>query len=297
MAERQRTLKRAIDLRDFSSITAEHLLSCGLEFCQQVRRQATLARSSDMPFVCGHCGWPVYVTKNGLTKEYLWAHFAGASQTCEWFTGKNLTPHQVGALQFGGTQESPLHFRLKNLVGELLELDPSADDVVIDARLDGRTGHRRPDVRASYDGRPVALKIQLSSTQLPTILGREQFYTEEGRSLLWIAWSPSLNAKADVPQALLDIYTAHNDNLFSIDEESICVSRQTSKLTLRVHWWDADRCLNKLVTLDNLTYPRRGLPFAVDRPPAWHESFKRRWLSITTPDGSDGEIESICTRN
>jgi hypothetical protein len=41
------------------------------------------------------------------------------------------------------------------------------------------------------------------------------------------------------------------------------------------------------VTLDDLSYPDEGLPFAVARPPPWHEAFKRKWLSIAKPTGCD----------
>jgi hypothetical protein len=238
--------------------------------------------------VCAKCGWQVYLTKNGLTKEYLWAHFAGASPDCEWFTGRNMTPGQIGAAQFGGVQESPLHIRLKNLIATILESDPNAaDDLEIDTRLEGAEGYRKPDVRVTYSGRPTAFEIQLSSTQLPTILARESFYVAEGRSLIWIAWNPQLSIKSDTPQAFLDIITAHNDNLFSIDEQAAKLSLENQHLTLRVHWWEGEEYKSKLVTLDELTYRDDGLPFAIAKPRPWHERFKVKWIEITPPSGSN----------
>jgi competence CoiA-like predicted nuclease len=119
----------------------------------------------------------------------------------------------VGARQFAGAQESPLHKRLKFLIAELLSDDPNAqNDVEIDTRLDGKIGYRKPDVRVTYADRPMAFEIQLSSTQLPTIIARENFYTSEGRSLIWIAWNPDLGIKSDTPQAFLDILTRSESN-------------------------------------------------------------------------------------
>ena len=283
---RVRTLKEAIDLRDFARITALDLISGGVEFCQQVRRRATQARKSEFPIVCSKCGFPVYLTKNGLTKEYLWAHFGDAPRDCEWFTGKPLPPDDVGALQFGGRQESPLHVRLKNVLGDILTQDSRAADVEIDTRLNGASGFRKPDVRATYAGRPTAFEIQLSSTQLPTILGREEFYLKEGRALIWLAWSPQLGTKSDTPQAFLDICTAHSENLFSLDEETIRRSLEEERLLLRVHWWDHDHPSCDVVPLTELTYPKARLPFFRDRLLTWEEDFKNRWTLITPPTGS-----------
>jgi hypothetical protein len=45
---------------------------------------------------------------------------------------------------------------------------------------------RKPDVRATYNDVNIAFEIQLSTTYLDVIVGRRQFYLEQGGLLFWI---------------------------------------------------------------------------------------------------------------
>ena len=131
----------------------------------------------------------------------------------------------------------------------------------------------------------MAFEVQLANTQLPIILERERFYLSEGRALIWVVWKPSVVNKAQLAQSMLDIVTAHNDNLFSLDEETIERSRREQVLTLRTHWWADGSAHNKLVSLSDLTYPADRLPYAVDKPRLWHDTFKKRWEAAAEPTG------------
>lgn len=190
------------------------------------------------------------------------------------------------ASQFNGAQESPLHHRLKHIIGDLLGADLNAKDVVVDKRLEGEVGHKRPDIRATYSGRPITIELQLSSTQLPIILERERFYCAENRALIWFGWNLAPKSRRDLTQSLLDIATRHRDNLFSIDEQTVRNSQQASRFNFRSFWWVDDVVHTKIQTLDELVFPEKGLAFAMDRPPPWHVQYKKKWVGVTQTTGS-----------
>ncbi|WP_281277541.1 DUF6035 family protein [Hankyongella ginsenosidimutans] len=111
-----------------------------------------------------------------------------------------------------GAQESPLHLRVKNLVAELLNADPLTEpgSVVVDEYVVCGEIRRRPDVRATYDGKPIAIEIQLATTQIPIIVAREDFYQREGRHLIWLTWNFVPVERAHLLTAFEDIFYSHN---------------------------------------------------------------------------------------
>lgn len=275
-----RTLKRVIDVEGYRTVTSDDLLNMSLSDYQDLRREITLRRMEGAPrYLCNECGHPVYAPRNRISGAY-WKHFSGAPQDCPWWTGDPSSTDEVSERQFHGQQESPLHHKLKYLVAELLERDGKYSNVVVDEHLIGVNGRRKPDVRADYADRPLAFELQLSTTQLPIILERELFYERERRYLIWLTWDFAPCSLPAVRQAFLDIRTAHNDNLFTLDAETVAESRRRSAFVFRVLWWREGQCLSKLVTLDDLQWPASGLPFAVAPPPPWHVDLKTRWASV-----------------
>ena len=282
----QRSIKYAFDLTDVAQISSEQILGADIDFCQALRHKATENRHSETPVVCGKCGHPVYVKKNGLTAQFYFEHYQGAPQNCPWYSGQPISVDQASARQFDGAQESPLHRRLKYLIGDLLEADENAADVVVDKKLKGEDSYKRPDIRATYAGRPIAIELQISSTQLPIILEREKFYCAENRALIWLGWNIDPGSRKLLSQSYLDIATRHRDNLFSIDENVIRRSRETSRFFFRSFWWIDDIVHTKEQTLDEMVFPEKGLPFSVDKPSPWHVTFKRNWTEVTPHSGS-----------
>ncbi|WP_247772832.1 DUF6035 family protein [Bradyrhizobium sp. 192] len=115
----------------------------------------------------------------------------GAPQLCPWWTGTPASVDIVSAQQFDGAQESPLHAKIKHIVGELLTNDPrtTAGGVVVDEYLILENGRRRPDVRAIYDRMPLVVEVQLATTQIPIIVQREDFYESASIRLIWLTWN------------------------------------------------------------------------------------------------------------
>lgn len=170
----QRTVKRAIDLVTMETISSDDLLGMGPDAYNQIRRAATAARNENRAhFVCEKCGYPVYAPRAPRNRLPLWRHRNGAPITCDWWSGDPSTVDGASARQFDGAQESLLHKELKRIVGELLEIDPTTErgSVIVDQFLVAQDGRRKPDVRAVYDGRPIAIEIRLATTQIPIIMG------------------------------------------------------------------------------------------------------------------------------
>jgi len=193
MAEKRtpkRTLREAIEVETLRPITSDDLISMGDEY-HKIRRAATRARLEERPcYLCAKCGHSVYAPREPRTGLPYWQHHNGAPEDCPWWTGRAKSVDEISASQFQGAQESPLHVRMKSVIETLLEVDRRTEpsSIIIDKYLITRNGRRRPDVRAIYDGAPLVLEIQLSTTQIPIIVQREDFYEREDHRLLWLTW-------------------------------------------------------------------------------------------------------------
>mgnify|MGYP001766496371 CR=1 FL=1 len=288
-ARLQRTLKRAVRLQDMTVISSDDLLRIDPDGYQEIRRSATRARNQGQPaFVCDHCGFAVYAPREPKTRLPFWRHHKGAPRSCPWWTGEPGSTDDVSASQFQGAQESPLHLRVKHLVAELLTADSRTEpgSVVVDEYIVCGESRRRPDVRAIYDGKPIAIEIQLATTQIPIIVAREDFYQREGRHLIWLTWNFEPVERTHLLTAFEDIFYSHNKNLFSLDEEVVSESRERGAFLVRAFWEHGFGWNSKIAALPELEWPSSGLPYAVAPPPPWHRGFRARWLEATTPQGT-----------
>jgi len=261
----RRALKRALDTQELRIVTSDELLAMPPNTYQQLRRDITISAKTGAPrYLCSRCGHPVYAPNYSTGPG--WKHYGSEPIDCEWWTGVSSSVDEVSARQFQGQQESPLHHNVKHLIADLLRADSRTEGVVVDEVLFGSTGYKKPDVRAKFDGRSVAVELQLSTTQIPIIVERELFYRREGWHLLWLTWDFEPRPYTEVRQAFRDIATAHRDNLFTLDTEAITESRRRGCLVLRVLWWREGVCENRLVALDDLVWSDEALPFAVAQP-------------------------------
>lgn len=286
----KRTLKRAIDLETMLTISSDALMGMSKDEYQVVRRLATRARLDRRPrYVCGLCGHAVYAPREGRTGQPYWKHHPGAPEDCSWWTGMPSGVDAISGRQFDGAQESPLHAKIKNIVGELLTADrrTKPESVVVDEYLITEGGRRRPDVRAVYDEVPVVVEVQLATTQIPIIIQREDFYDSEAYRLLWLTWNfepPAANGR--LLSSFEDIFYSHNKNLFSMDNQTVQLSRQRNEVILRAFWVRENLWQSKLVGLHELNWLSSGRAFAVAPEPHWHEDFLARWRAATGEHGT-----------
>jgi hypothetical protein len=284
-----RTIKRAIDLSSLTALTSDQLLEISADaYNLDVRRPATVARNNGQArFVCEQCQHPVYAPRDVNGRPY-WKHLAGAPHACPWWTGDPSSVDEASASQFNGAQEGPLHKRVKDVIATLLEGDggTEAGSVVIDQYLVADGARRRPDVRAIYDGRPIAFELQLANTQIPIIVGREDFYSENGFRLLWLTWNLDPTARERLPSTFEDIFYSHNKNLFSLDEDVVRMCRERNEFLLRVFWQVEAAWQSKIVRLANLQWLDNGRAHAVAPAQPWQTDFLARWLAATDERGT-----------
>ncbi|WP_245482467.1 DUF6035 family protein [Mesorhizobium sp. M4A.F.Ca.ET.050.02.1.1] len=271
------------------TISSDELVAAGPDRYHEIRRTATRARNEKTDvFVCENCGYAVYAPREPRTRLPYWRHRKGAPTDCPWWTGDPSSIDEVNASQFQGAQESPLHLKIKNTIAELLNADPLTEpgSVVTDEYLVTAEGRRRPDVRAVYAEKPIAVEVQLATTQIPIIDARESFYEREGRHLIWLTWNFVPVDRSRMLTAFEDIFYSHNKNLFSFDEEVLAVSKADGSARVRAFWEGENGWESKVVRLTDLTWPETGLPFAVAPRPPWHEDFRARWLDATSENGT-----------
>jgi hypothetical protein len=282
----KRTIKRVVDLETLTTITSDDLLQFTRDGYQRVRRAAPVARhKGETRFACDKCGHAVYAPLEPKTGLPYWRHYRGGPSDCPWWTGIPGTIDGIGGSQFNGAQESDLHHYLKNVLGELLRLDPytEVESIIIDRYIVAEGGRRRPDVRAVNQRRRIAFEIQLATTPILTIVGREMFYEQRDFSLMWITWRFDPNERMCLRAGFEDIFYSHNKNIFSIDPETIQLSRDQRCFFFRVFWRDGGDWNSKVCSLRDLTWPDAGLPFVVA---PWHLDFRQRWENLTTKDGT-----------
>jgi hypothetical protein len=170
---------------------------------------------------------------------------------------------------------------MKEWVGELFELDPLTEvgSVVVDQYLTTEEGKRRPDVRAVHAKRRIVVEVQLATTQIPIIAQREAFYAHNGYGLLWVTWGFQPDPGRKLLASIADIYTVHNKNIFSLDQDVIEQSKKEGQFLLRVFWKVESEWRSKVVALADLTWTDSGKIYAVDPPPEWNDLFRKRWLA------------------
>ncbi|MET4324164.1 DUF6035 family protein [Bradyrhizobium sp. RT5a] len=296
----RRTLKRVVDLASMHSITSDALIAMTKDDYQVLRREATRARlDRKARFVCAKCGHAVYAPREGRTGQPYRKHHPGALQLCPWWTGTPASVDIVSADQFDGAQESPLHAKMKHIVGELLTNDPrtTAGSVVVDEYLILENGRRRrPDVRAIYDGVPLVVEVQLATTQIPIIVQREDFYENASIRLIWLTWNFEPPTSGRLLSSFEGIFYSHDKNLFSMDDETIALSRQRREVILRAFWLDEDAWRSKLVTISDLNWIEGGRANVVPSRSPWHHDFLSRWRGALGEKGAKWKEREILFR-
>jgi hypothetical protein len=285
----RRTLKRVVDLSSMHSITSDSLIAMSKDDYQVLRRAATRARlDRKARYVCGKCGHAVYAPREGRIGQPYWKHHPGAPKACPWWTGTPVSVDMVSAQQFDGAQESPLHAKIKHIVGELLTNDrrTTPGSVVVDEYLIREDGRRRPDVRAIFDRMPLVVEVQLATTQIPIIVQREDFYENASIRLMWLTWNFEPPTNGRLLSSFEDIFYSHDKNLFSMDDETITLSKERREVVLRAFWMEGDAWRSKIVTLSSLNWLDGGRANAVPSRPPWHHDFLSRWRGALGEKGT-----------
>jgi hypothetical protein len=162
--------------------------------------------------------------------------------------------------------------------------------------LIGSNGRRKPDVRATYLDIDIAIEVQLSTTLLPTILNRRQFYESENRHLLWTTWNFSEPPFEELKIAFSNIYFEHSQCIFSMDCETIAVSIDQSQFLLRAHWFREGHWSNKIFKVSELKWDSHSLPTLFPPRTTQLETWRQSWLLTHEGFKRREKIVAICRK-
>jgi len=212
-------------------------LAIGTDYGKAIELRMAVRQSiveSSPLYTCPICGVPVYLVSRAEERKFFFRHQVEDGR-CPARTRGDMSEEEINARKYNGAKESQAHIRMKEIIAESLRCDPRFSEVKEESILKGqdRAAWRKPDVQATYDGRPVAFEIQLSTTFLRVIAERRAFYQREGALLVWIFKSFDAD-KARLTQE--DIFYSNNRNLFLASEDTLKASRAASSLILDCRW-------------------------------------------------------------
>jgi hypothetical protein len=104
--------------------------------------------------------------------------------------------HYPGSTCGHSSGETELHWRAKKDIFERLLRDPRVTGLELERVLKGC----RPDVSFYYDGRPIAIEVQLSSIPLYEISRRTKRYFQLGIAVLWVNLTPREEGDVFLPK-------------------------------------------------------------------------------------------------
>lgn len=202
----------------------------------ELRAIATRSRRTGNPVLrCGECGGGVYARESLKGRRHCY-HFAGDHSDCPWSRAVAQHLDAIDAIKFHGQQESERHRVLSQLLAEVISLDIRTKEANVIFRrftkhADGQYAY--PDVYTdSWQGAAAAFEIQLSTTQMPVIVRREDFYERTNIRLSWIIGYETGTLDR---RAFRDIYMRNDGQILGVDEEVAVVAREAEEPRFRLH--------------------------------------------------------------
>lgn len=201
-----------------------------------LRANATRSRDSGTPYLrCGDCGSPVYARESSNKRRHCY-HFGTDLKICKWSAANARDFRSIDAEKFKGNQEGERHKALKAMICKILALDEvTAKAGVIEERYTKGTNgdYAFPDVfAASWQSGPAVFEIQLATTQLPTIIRREDFYKSNSIRLCWIIGREDQHLDR---RAFKDIYLRNDGQILGVDRDVLKTAEKTGRPHFRLY--------------------------------------------------------------
>ena len=175
-------VKEVMDTETGRHLPVSVVMGTDYEKLMQLRMAVrTQMRKSDPLYRCSLCGVAVHICRAKDKPKFFFRH-QHEDGSCPAQTKGELSQDEINARKYNGAKESRLHRRMKDWLCQCLAVDGRFEDIAQEPTWKGPlTGsRRRPDVRAVYNGLPIAFEIQLSTTHLDVIAARRDFYMQEG---------------------------------------------------------------------------------------------------------------------
>ena len=234
------TVEEVLDLTTGNIYPADFYLSRGQYFLDNLREKLEIAlQDTDCKghLVCGQCLQKLkvrrdVVMKNNQLRRAHFAHFKDTDSNCPYKTDRKYSKEEMRLKTFANVKESVAHKELKFRLHQCLVKDPAFDQAKQEEHIRGTESDafRRPDVSAFHGTQKVVFEVQLTTTFLDVIVGRNEFYRREGIHILWLfqQFNPDKTVQTEN-----DIFNTNQTNSFVFDEEAYSFSLLRGKL----HFW------------------------------------------------------------
>lgn len=201
----------------------------------KARSRISESRKKGHPeLACAWCGTPVLLLSS-TEKRFFFRHIA-EDGSCPAQTRSLLSEAEIRARKYFGQRESDAHKRIKGLIEQSLEADPSFSLIAVEKTwrsARNSKARRQPDVQATSAERRFAFEVQLSTTFLDVVSGRRLFYRDEGALLVWVMGHFTPDYRRITTD---DLLFPNNSNIFVVDDETTAISIAKGRLYLRCHY-------------------------------------------------------------
>lgn len=228
-------VKEVMDTETGKHLPVSAVMGTDYERLMQLRMAVQTQMRKDEPlYRCSLCGVAVHICRTRDKPKFFFRH-QHEDGSCPAQTKGELSEEEIDARKYNGAKESALHRRMKDWVCKCLAANGRFVEIAQEPTWKGPlTGAlRRPDVRAVYNGLPIAFEIQLSTTHLHVIAARRDFYMREGGLLVWVF------AEFDTEHRRMtddDVFYNNNLNAFVVNAKTVEASLEASAFQLECIW-------------------------------------------------------------
>ena len=271
----RRTIEDVFDIQKGVEVYASEFFRQPFDELTQARNEQERANQGKRGkwMVCATCGENIRIRGGKSPEEILEPgkgfHFAHlhSSADCPIKTTSKYTRQDINRMRYRGIAEGEPHIELKARLYQGLNLNAINKGQVSELQLEkiirslDENEWRKPDINLLFNNCRLAVELQLSTTWLDVIVGRQEFYRLEGIFILWV-FNEFDYKDSSRKLAFSDIIYTNNYNAFIFDEEARAATLREKDLVLKCyyqhHYADKGQVYskweNKLITLDQLTF-------------------------------------------
>lgn len=223
--------------------------------------------------LCGYCKQAIQIygecTPDPGCQHYHFRHYWKENLSDEHCPYRSLSEkyydsETIRRMKYKGLPANPEHDRIQNsLLKWLQKWDEEAEKEKYLHHISKNRSFRKADVYGKVDKKTVVFEVQRTSTSVKTIVGRDDFYREQGMYILWVITHPE-----KMTCAKRDIFYDNAENFFVYDDDADTMSEEKNELCLTCYYcdWTFDND-GRFARCDNLfkkTMPFRQLTFNED---------------------------------
>lgn len=233
-------IKEVMDVETGDHLKVETVLGSDYAAVVQLRMAVRTAIQNEQAlYRCSICGVVVSLLRTKNEQRFYFKH-RHEDGNCPAITRGALSQKELDARRYNGAKESKRHIQMKTWVETCLHADGRFNDIEVESRWTGAlTGEwRRPDVRAVYNGLPIAFEVQLATTYLNVIAERRQFYLRQKGLLVWIFAIFDSERRRMTEE---DVFYNNNQNVFIVNTETVANSLAKKDFTIECVWAEPTR--------------------------------------------------------